>query len=388
MKTLEYLNTLNLNFEDLQKHFLDKFGIIVKQDSKNKNLFLFKYHQLESKWKYKETHECRGLILEKNNNKWIVRSRPFDKFFNIQEGNCPVFKSENIPESYSLAEKADGSLIQVWFDYYENRFRASTSGTITPFNVSEETFTFEDLFWDTVKLSKNEINNTFKKGYTFLFELCTKYNQIVTKYDEDHVKLLAVRDINSGDYEDIATLQEFRKPYQYPLEGSNVKCHSSIIEFVESNKNNNQLGINPEGFVLLNDKNIPIAKIKTSKYTQLHKIGGGDIAASKNNIIDIVFNNNLDDIYHEIPERLVPFTDSLVENINNLLKANWLEIEKIKPKTFSSRKEFALLLNSSNLDKRFFSFCFQNYGRLNKVEYEDLKNWLFSKYKSNCWSWK
>ena len=66
----------------------------------------------------KYIHECRGLIARRNQNLmiWEIVSRPFDKFFNQNEGASPVKDDPSfnaLCDEFSFVEKADGTCVQV-----------------------------------------------------------------------------------------------------------------------------------------------------------------------------------------------------------------------------------------------------------------------------------
>lgn len=76
-----------LKIQKLLREFgLDK----VKQDlvlevKEKDNLVMLKYNQIAADWKIEALHECRGIILDRDNN-WNVVCYGFNKFFNIGEG--------------------------------------------------------------------------------------------------------------------------------------------------------------------------------------------------------------------------------------------------------------------------------------------------------------
>src|SRR4051812_39544178 len=61
-----------------------KYAIKCKKHGKYPNLLLFKYDQLESPFAEPLVRECRGIILDSEDN-WRIVCRPFSKFFNAQE---------------------------------------------------------------------------------------------------------------------------------------------------------------------------------------------------------------------------------------------------------------------------------------------------------------
>ncbi|KAL6053261.1 FecR domain-containing protein [Balamuthia mandrillaris] len=115
---------------DLTHHFFTKYGVNVGIEGV---FYLFKYEVTVALEWPKEIRECRGIILQRSDLKaqpdsssasassssalWEVAARPFDKFFNQEESQCP-FSTKQVFEQYlsefELVEKADGSCIQLW----------------------------------------------------------------------------------------------------------------------------------------------------------------------------------------------------------------------------------------------------------------------------------
>jgi hypothetical protein len=190
---IKYLNDNYAKGPDdtIAVHFMEKFGVNVKTED---DLFLFKYNQLSVKWTEKITHECRGCILSFREGAWKFISRPFDKFFNVGEFYCSFniddFKDKK--DQYSLVEKADGTCIQL---YYDGKFwRASTLGSITPTEINDTGKAFDVLFWEMFGDNVSDADI----GFTFVFELCSWHNRIVSKYPTPRLYFLGARDNSNG----------------------------------------------------------------------------------------------------------------------------------------------------------------------------------------------
>lgn len=83
---LNLQNFLSTNNGDLD--LLEKlYSIKAKRHPKYPNLICFKYNQIESPFAEPLVQECRGIILDENDN-WKVISHSFNKFFNHGEGNA------------------------------------------------------------------------------------------------------------------------------------------------------------------------------------------------------------------------------------------------------------------------------------------------------------
>lgn len=144
-------------------HFWEEYKVHVKPQG---DFFLFKYAQsLCDKWHVPGISECRGVILQRGTHscfgnselakKWEYKSRPFNKFFNQNEGASPVRLDKDFNKlvgsfwffekgclSFVSNREADGTCIQLWCDgndLSQNKtessdvtWRISTLGKINP----------------------------------------------------------------------------------------------------------------------------------------------------------------------------------------------------------------------------------------------------------------
>lgn len=370
----KYLDENHKSPDKLNDDFQNKFGVNVKQEG---DLYLFKYGLITAKWD-EITKECRGAILKLTSNGWKFMSRPFDKFFNQHEGHCPIFNPKAFAEalpSAALVEKADGTCIQLWHD--DERWRVSTLGTITTLNVFDNDITFEQLFLDTVfRVFWDELD----KEFTYLFELCCDMNRIVTQYKTDHVVYLGAREKDSGwylsdhelDYEiNDGAFREanIRRPqFVFPHE-LGVRSLDEVKAFIEEMSATEKYGKYSEGFVVYDLENLhPIAKMKNAKYMSLHHVGGGDIAHSKNQIIDAIFLGYIDDIYDALSDRLKKFSDDVKEKALSIRSNALQTFDKMKEIDFPTRKAYAVFVQD-HAEKQVQSFFFKNANEfMNKAD--------------------
>jgi len=56
----------------------EKYKIIARRHGEYPNLVCLKYHMIDSPMGERISQECRGLILDEDND-WAVVARPFDK---------------------------------------------------------------------------------------------------------------------------------------------------------------------------------------------------------------------------------------------------------------------------------------------------------------------
>lgn len=371
----KYLDENHPTPENVKDDFQKTFQVNVKQEG---DLYLFKYGFITVKWSRPEMRECRGSILRPTEKGWEFVSRPFDKFFNQHEGHCPIFEPKAFSEALEdvvMYAKADGSCIQLWHD--GKKWRSSTLGTITSGLVYDNKMSFSSLFESVVdSIFWDELD----RNNTYLFELCTEENRIVTQYKNDHVVLLAARDRSSGGYLLYKELSyevrkgafrkaNIRQPYVVYPHKMGMRTLDDVKEFIESESQNTEIhGKYPEGYVVYcNKTGHPIAKMKNAQYKSLHHVGGGDIAQTRGKVIDAIFLGFIDDIYDALTEKMKAFADKISKKAADLRAKTLETIANIEKKDFSSRKEFASYV-IDNIDGKMQKFFFKNANTLMKKE--------------------
>tara|TARA_R110002020_G_scaffold41921_2_gene123199 strand:- start:2290 stop:3510 length:1221 start_codon:yes stop_codon:yes gene_type:complete len=185
MKELEIQKLLRsgTSLESIKETYGIKHNI--SGDGKLVNL---KYSQIDSDKQLRVVRECRGLILEKDS--WNIVSRGFERFFNYgEEIEGPEFNFNST--DLKVLEKADGSIIQIF--NYEGVWRMSTSGVIDGVsNVNNGIMTFKQLF-DKAAANYEGFWDKLDTNFTYVFELISPINQIVTPYEKTDLVLLNVR---------------------------------------------------------------------------------------------------------------------------------------------------------------------------------------------------
>lgn len=169
------------------KYFREELALSVKEASDNCRV-LFKYDMIDSPMGHPICQEARGLILDRNNN-WEVLSWPFKKFFNYGEGHAAKLDLATA----AVLEKVDGSCITLY--YWNGQWRTQTLGMLDAEGCVNNIFppaTFNELFHRTLGVDISPALNAY---YTYTFELATPYNRIVTRYDNNRIVLLSIRDI-------------------------------------------------------------------------------------------------------------------------------------------------------------------------------------------------
>lgn len=315
----------------LEEKMAEEFGVDVKRSPAFPKLWLFKYNQIAVKWTRLLPHKCRGIILEYDSGTWKLVSYPFDKFFNLHEPQCALTPEDYAacPDNYSLVEKADGTCIQVY--KYEDDWRVSTLGTIVTEGYNSDV-SFEDLFWLTIKrhygLTREQVCENLIDECTFVFELCTSQNRIVTRYKSDRVYLLGVRELEyglrlwtRGEVEDAANNIGVRATRWYSC--YDYKTLKELREFVEEEGRNETVAEDedvqyPEGYVIYQSGR-PMAKVKNARYLVLHLIMGGenDRYISKC-LAEAVFQESLDDIMEALSEAQIAGVEYMQEMLRQI----------------------------------------------------------------------
>lgn len=341
------------NNSDWKTKLLDDFGISTKQDLEiSQNIASFSYDQIASPKSHPLTKECRGLVLDTQLLKPL--SRPFDRFYNY--GEVPEETKSIDFTNATFFEKLDGSLITFYFSEEHNLWKISTKSTpfsrnaITrnriPFlslinetlhkktdfiKIPENIFFIDFNLYDSLIKSINDAVEPFlNKNYSYICELTSPHNIIVTQYDETSIHLLAVRDKEGNYIEDHNPMPErLKEPETY-----DAQSLDELMDFINSmNKGRDTL---LEGVVAMDNKTKVRTKLKNSAYLKVHKLMNKEI--DNKSILDIVADQEESEFLLYYPE--------LEERFSSFIEARETAISKIgegieKSEIISDRKELA-----------------------------------------------
>lgn len=239
--------SVKFNLEELEK--LVEAGEVAKRPHPTKDLYIYSYLKT---W-YPEWSEtlrwARGLILDSKGN---VVACPFKKFFNYGEMKSEVDNLIKIGMGCRIQEKLDGSLgILFWYD---GDWHLSTKGSFT----SEQAIKGREIL-DKVYPAYKALDTE----YTYLFEIIYPENQIVVKYTQELLVLLAIMDprtMEEADPKSIYLPFMFDKVKHYPITVDSIIKDMSRPDYCSS-----------EGFVVVFDDDTRV-KFKYDEYVKLHKI--------------------------------------------------------------------------------------------------------------------
>lgn len=338
MKTIDYLKTFP-NLEEGLKSLTETRGIKVKEYG---DLILLNYCQIESPKSDDICIECRSLIIDKELN---VISRSFDRFFNL--GEMEEYHSDFNWNDITVYEKADGSLIKVYWNPYAEQFEISTRGSafaevehqaggifrewvLKAFGVSEDKFQ-ENMAWFFT-----EFDRATDESYpTLVFEYTGPENRIVTRYSKSEMVLLSI--IGTSGKEHLDTSQtdlELLLGLNFNVRLPKVYTAHNPQQIIDMSK---ELPTLEEGYVV-RDSNGKRIKVKNPAYVVVHHMRGNGAPTPKN-ISSLVIQNEHDEYLSYYPEEkdlFFPYIDTwegILIEIHNAYDAN---------KDIESQKDFAL----------------------------------------------
>jgi hypothetical protein len=310
---------------------VEEFKLKIKEYDKK---IILKYNQIESDMSKPEVQDCRGLILEKDT--WKVMAMSFTKFFNHGEPNAAIIDWR----SANVLEKIDGTMIQLYYDWNQDKWFAGTTGTAEgEGNVNNKLdLTFNNLFWKTLEKYLFDANK-LHAGFTYVFELTTPYNIIVKPHTESKITLLAIRDnelLKEFRYDEIVAVGQY---FGLPVVKSNDLNNPKLDDLISTFKD---MPWSEEGYVVV-DKEFNRVKIKNPSYVAIHHLKE---KTAEHNILTIVKSNEIEEFASTFPERkeeLYRLKNNYNALISKLITA-WMELFDNRPKedSASEKKKFAL----------------------------------------------
>lgn len=346
---LDFIKT-HENWEELLAK--DPYNLKIQRDGK---YIMFKYNQLCSDFNLPEVREARGIIFRESD--WKCVCHAFDKFGNYGESYCPEIDWSTA----SVQEKVDGSLIKVWFD---DTWHISTNGTIDAFKAplacaDKEIASYGDLFLYCLNTNKHPFSfksftSFLDEEYCYMFEMVSPYNRVVIEYNEPKLYYLGCRNLDLHFEESYTEFNPFENalgclidtPKTYPLH--------TLKEVQDAA---NALPWNEEGYVVCS-ANFNRVKIKSPEYVLAHH-GRTNGNVSNSRLLEIILNNEVDEF--------IIYASEYADKINNLIAAMEtfkthvkLEIIKLSPANYSSRKEYAEAVKKYPAHMQYFLFRYEN----------------------------
>ncbi len=245
----------------------ERYGLVRVHIWDNMIIFNYARHRMydPTPWNWFET-ESRGLILDMITGEII--SRPFPKFFNIEE-------TPPLPEAkmVSVIEKVDGSMIQMFFKERDQMYGFATRGVFADNLLLQTMPGHGQALWAKEWAARTGMNiSDLDPEWTYIFEVVYLTNRIIIEYGPEHegLWLIGARHKHTGvcmaetDLDNLAFKQGWRRPQTYPVQ----KSAEDIRSYMDA------LGEMVEGAIVRFDDG-KYYKVKTSKWFELNRSKSG-----------------------------------------------------------------------------------------------------------------
>ena len=222
--------------------------------------------------------ECRGLIFDREGN---LMSRPFHKFFNVNEREETQMNVIDLSQTHVIMEKMDGSMIRpILVDGY---LRLATKMGVTDVAMQAETWLAAS--GDNIK---GWLRSCVENGITPLLEWISPFNQIVIAYEAADLVYLGSRVNLTGEYffdEDV--------PFTLVPRYGNVK--GNLADYIAR-----QRGAEGREGDIIRFADGHMLKIKNDWYVRIHKTV--DRIVFDRNIVNLILNEEVDDVVPMLPK--------------------------------------------------------------------------------------
>lgn len=308
--------------------------------------------------------ECRGIIFDTESGE-ILR-RPYHKFFNVNEREETQDNVVDLSQPHAILEKLDGSMIAPFVVNDEMIWGTKMGAT----DVAEPVEDFVQLHENYSQFARFLI----RRGYTPIFEWCSRKQRIVLDYKEDQLILTAIRDLTTGRYMSWDLVTNTADLYFIPVVGKwetgidmDNKTMSSFVNYVRDLED-------VEGFVVRFSDGHMI-KLKCDWYVQIHK--AKEAILQDRNIVELILDGKLDDVKAHLPQedrdRLTVFESQFNLAVADVVfylanDLSWIREDLIDRKTFA-------LEHAERYDQYMRALVFKNFDELDDKKYwTDVRN--------------
>jgi T4 RnlA family RNA ligase len=225
--------------------------------------------------------EGRGIMFELDSNDQPVRlaCRPIHKFFNLNENPSTMNLDLSVDNIKLIMDKADGSLISTYLDHEgELQLKSKTSLGSDQVQMAWRALKDEPQF-------REDLIEVTNLGWTVNLEYTGPDNRIVIGYEKPSLRVLNVRNIETGEYNNVCYRNE---PGHSMFYGHVVDTHKESFDLVAME---DQQGF--EGVVVVLHSG-QWFKLKTKWYAALHHTK--DSINSKRRLFECVITEAADDL--------------------------------------------------------------------------------------------
>lgn len=348
--------------EAIAQHFFENFGVIAQLHLGGR-LWLFDYDQLAAH-KHRMTDlvmESRGLILCAETLD-IVR-RPFARFFNI--GEAPAYEADIDYTRLQGLEKADGSLVTLYFNKVAGHWHFGTRGTAFAEGRDRVRGKFLPRLLRAAGLDvepgtpafDSMMSAVLEDDVTYLFECIGPENPHVTPYQHGELVLLGARRLTGEEYTPaqvhllLGVLRAMKlrvrlpRTYPIPLELQGLSRSVQVAAIKNWVATDPQFKGLHEGLVCYDPVTGKRLKVKTPLYCAVHLQGNesNGLTISPARVAELVVAGDAEEFCLYFPA-LAPEVRAVAERVRGFIDALapvWEEVKGIQ-----DQKAFAVAVQA------------------------------------------
>lgn len=377
------------------------------------NYMLAKYTDFETPILDKphiKAYELRGLTFVHESETEINRFLMLHKFFNLNQTKDYMYEDLKEKNIICMEDKRDGSMIGF----------VKVNGDIIPktkMSLNNDQTAIVNKILSVKTNIFNFIKECFDNRLTPVFELTSPFNRIVLEYAEDELKLLKLRNEDTGEYLDIKTndlvkkynidlvdnydvtnfynlinklnendsdeiiknflikakdikekdlpfyIEDFFNLFEYEIQKNNNKIskNNKSVNFIDLLLLYNEFVTNIEGMIVITECN-QFFKAKTDWYFRFHQMITTDLSR-EDFIIAKTLDEEIDDIVSLLEEgdkvriKVLEISRVVSEYYNHTVKEIWELVKNYDIKT--NRKELA----EKYREHKYFNFIMSSVGR-------------------------
>lgn len=316
-------------------------------------------------YQYRVRRECRGLIFDKQGN---LISRPYHKFFNINEREETQLHELDFSKQHERLEKLDGSMVRPLV--IDGEVRLATKMGLTDISDAATTLLNEE--------QKLWLHEAYNNGLTPILEYTSPDNRIVVNYVDSKLTITALRDNETGEYLSL----DFASPFDHVVPLGEVKDKSTYLQELAKERNR-------EGDVI-RFADGHMVKGKNDWYLDLHK--AKDEVQFDHKVAQKYFANTIDDVLGKLDANDVVRVQAISQTLSKGFSAAVARIEKLHNKVaHMSKKDFALnaaptlnktdvsiifrVMDGHTVDGLVLDHCCKSVN--SKNDYNNLLTWMY-----------
>ncbi|AGS80907.1 RNA ligase [Caulobacter phage Cr30] len=256
--------------------------------------------------------ELRGIAFDSFTGEIV--SRPFHKFFNINEREETLLENIDFSKPHYIVEKLDGSMVRPVKGPGGDIVFHTKMG-FTDIGAQATKFALQNKQY--LELAKWAI----EYGFTPIFEWCSRKNRIVIDHPEDRLVLLHMRRNTSGNYTPRWHLEQIAERFNVDRvkaaafrKGTNLDYFRHMLAGILQKQDE-------EGYVITFEDG-HMCKVKNTWYLNLHRTK--DDISSERKVVKLILTNTLDDLKSMLDkedlERINSYEKEFTETIAKLAR--------------------------------------------------------------------